>query len=288
MGVEIENLKINWFPGHMKKTNEKIKEKLSLVDFVIFVLDARAIRSTFNSYLLNLAKNKEKLFILNKSDLADEIETNKWEKQLIFKGNDVISLNLKNNNSRKILFKEINKFILRKKEKMNAKGIKNCICRAIILGIPNVGKSTLINVLLNRNQMKAENHPGLTKKITWAKVNDNFELLDTPGVLEANYENNIQAIHLSLIGSIKQEILPIDKLVEYLIGFLKDNYLDELNKRYEIKVKKNTDLLTILKLIAEKRGFLKKGNELDIEKSKILLLNEFKNGKICRFSLDKL
>ncbi len=284
----MENSKknIHRFPGHMKKASNQIVEKLKLVDFVICLLDARAPESTFNKYLLNLVKDKKKLYILNKSDLSDAKITAKWVEKLNNEGNIAISVSLQNKGSKDIIFKAINTFIKEKEEKMLKKGIKKTTSRAMVIGIPNVGKSTFINFLLEKNRMKAANTPGFTKSISWAKVNDRFEIMDTPGILEPKFENKTQAINLALIGAIKDNILPSEELSFYCLDFLKNNYKKEVENKYVFDFNEMKNEHDFFINLAVKRGYLKHGNEPDIDKAEFIFLNEFKNGGICKFSLE--
>lgn len=282
-----ENKSINWFPGHMKRASDKIKDKLKLVDFVICLLDARAPHSSFNKYLLKIVEDKPKLFILNKEDLADPKLTSDWLIKLSNENNKAISVSLDNLKSKDKIFEEISYFIKLKKEKMALKGIKNITCRAMVIGIPNVGKSTFINFMVGKKQMGAQNKPGFTKSITWAKINKEFELMDTPGILEPKFESDIDGINLALIGSIKENILPTEDLAIYAFNFLKENYKKELINRYDIE---NIDALNaydFFNLVARKRGFIKQGNKEDTQKAEYIFLNEFKNGIITRFTLEK-
>ncbi len=284
----MENSKknIHWFPGHMKKASNQIVEKLKLVDFVICLLDARAPESTFNKYLLNLVKDKKKLFILNKTDLSDEKVTARWVDKLNNEGNIAISVSLQNKGSKEIIFKVIDVFSNEKKEKMLKKGIKKTTCRAMVIGIPNVGKSTFINFLLDKNRMKAANTPGFTKSVSWAKINDSFEIMDTPGILEPKFENKTQAINLALIGAIKDNILPSEELAFYCLNFLKENYKKEVENKYLFDFNNMENEHVFFINLALKRGYLKHGNEPDIDKAEFIFLNEFKNGAICKISLE--
>ena len=278
---------IHWFPGHMKKASDQIKDKLKLVDFVICLLDARSPYSTFNKYLLKIVENKPKLFILNKEDLADDSVTSLWINKLNTEGNKCISLSLDNKNNKNKLMNAINDFIKLKQEKMALKGIKKSKCRAMVIGIPNVGKSTFINYLLDKKQMKAANIPGFTKSISWAKVNEYFEIMDTPGILEPKFENKINGINLALIGSIKENILPINELSYFALDFLRLNYKKEVENRYKIE---NISIISneeFFKIVAKNRGFLLTGNSLDVEKAEYIFLNEFKNGIITKFTLER-
>lgn len=279
---------IHWFPGHMKKAGNEIEDKIKLVDFVIVLLDARAPIATFNNYLVDKTKNKRKLYLLNKCDLADEEQTKKRILRLKDENSDAIAVSLENNKYKNEINKKIEEFLALKKEKALNRGIKNITARAMVIGIPNVGKSTFINMMIGKKVLGAQNTPGFTKKITWAKVNNNFELLDTPGVLEPSFDSKEIAINLALIGSIKATILPNEELATFCLNFLRKYYLYEFLERFKIEYKETDTNYDILKKIAILRGLIKKGNELDINKSEVLLLKEFKDGKITHFTLERI
>ena len=276
---------IHWFPGHMKKAFVELQEEVKLVDLIIEILDARAPFSSRNPYFTNITKDKKRLIILNKNDIADLKDFDKNSAKL----NDfdvVIELNLTNKNDYKNLFNVITKISDERKEKFLKKGMKPQLLRAMVIGIPNVGKSSFINYLNNKNSAAVGNTPGFTKANKWIKVENLFYLLDTPGILPANYEDETTKINLALIGSIKQEILPIDLLASELINIIKEKYLEEFNKKYSTDFKKECSSAEIFEKIAVKRGFLLKAGIPDIEKAQTLILNDFKNGKICKVRLD--
>lgn len=285
--IDKKKININWFPGHMKKASKGIEEKLKYIDFVIVVLDARAPNASLNNYLIKLVKDKRKLFILNKKDLADDYYTKLWIDKLNNNGNIAISTSL-DSKAKKIIFEKIVEFCKEKEKKNEEKGIKNTVSRAMVIGIPNVGKSTLINLLVGKKIQIIKNLPGVTRALTWIKVRDNFELLDTPGIMPPKIEKNEDKILLSLIGSIKEEILPLlDDITSYCINFLKENYYGEFMMRYSISDLDKLNDEEIYERIALKRGLLLKGGELDIKKAKYLFFKEFKDGKICKLTLER-
>ena len=276
---------INWFPGHMRKALNKISDSLKMVDFVIELLDARIPLSSQNEYVEKLISNKPRLYIFTKKDLSDELETTKWIDKLTNNGAKAIAVSLKDTQDFNKILKLMDEFSSFKKEKALKKGIKNVTTRGLVIGIPNVGKSTLINYLAKKQLTKVSNKPGVTRNIHWVKVN-NIELMDTPGILEPQYDNQEKAIKLALIGSIRQEILPKEELINVCLNYLKKYYLNALNTRYKLDgITENT---LILEKIAENRGFLLKNNTLDISKAIDIVLNEFKNGIITKFTLDRL
>ena len=278
----------NWYPGHMKKATNQIIEKLKLVDFIIFILDSRVPYTSFNSNLNELIKNKRKLIIFNKIDLADLDKLNLFIDKNLNKENDYyLLLNLSDNGSKEKIFKKIDDFSKEKLEKLKNKGIKHAVTRALVLGIPNVGKSTFINMIAPKNIQKVQNMPGVTRNITWVKINKNFEMIDSPGILEPRFKDANSGIKLSLIGSVKEGIINNDVLVEFVLNFLKNNYLEQLLSYLNLKELPNNNE-EILKNIAFLRGFILKNSEYDIEKAKVILLKDFKNGKISKVFLDEV
>ncbi len=283
MNEEIKT-NINWFPGHMKKTIIKIEESLKMVDFVIEVIDSRAPISSQNYYIEQVINKKPILYVLTKKDLCDTSETNKWVNYFNSNGNKAILVNLKTQKDYNLIIDKMMEFCKEKEKKMEKKGLKNVLTKAIIVGIPNVGKSTIINFIAKKCITKVANIPGYTRNVRWVKVN-NLMLLDTPGVLQPQFEDRIKGINLGLIGSIKEQVLPIEDLTDYCLNFLKKNHLSDLINKYKLKNVSTNQI--ILQEIAKNRGFLLKNNELDINKASLILLNEFKNGAICKYTLDK-
>ena len=286
--MEQKEKNIHWFPGHMKKAGNEIEEKLKLVDFVIILLDARAPRSTYNKYLEKIIKNKTRLYILNKIDLADDVYTKEWISKLKGENSYCLGSSLKNNAFLKEINAQIENIINIKKEKYNKRGIVNFTSRALVIGIPNVGKSTFINFIAKKSLMGAQNTPGFTKKITWAKINKHFELLDTPGILMPSFDDKISSIHLALIGAIKETILPLDEIIDYLLTFLKNNYFESFSKFYDANLLKDDDNIILLSKIATRRGLILSKERLDLSKAQILIFNDFKNGHIGKMTLERV
>lgn len=282
-----KNININWFPGHMKKASNLIEEKSKFVDFFIYILDARAIKSSLNKYLLSKTNNKKIMYLISKIDLADDKENEKWQKELSKQKDIALLVNLNNQKSIDLILNKIDEMINEKKEKMISKGIKSFSIRTMVIGIPNVGKSTLINLLSKRCIAKAENKPGLTRNITWIKVNKNLEILDTPGVLLPKFNSSNDAIDLALIGTIKENVLPLDDLFDYLMDLLRNEYNDLFIKKYSFDLSKYDNNEFLIEF-SKKRGYLLKNNQLDIERSKKIILNDFKNGKIGKITLEKV
>ena len=275
---------IHWFPGHMKKAINNIEEKVKLCDVVIEILDARAPMSSINKDLESRIKNKKRLAVISKADLADPEETKYWQNVLKEKFDRLVILNLTDPKSTKILSQEVAKLGEEKHQKEIAKGMKPQAIKAMIIGIPNVGKSSLINRLAKRKAAGVQNKPGYTRGEQFIKVNNDFILLDTPGILPMNYDDKQVAINLALIGSVREDILPNDELVKSLLYILRKKYPSSLLDRYGIEMIVNEQ--EVLKLIALRRGLLT-GGELDISKAEITLLKDFKDGKLARISLDQ-
>ena len=276
---------IHWFPGHMNKALNEIKEKVKLVDVVIELLDTRIPYSSFNDEFEKFVANKKRLFVFTKEDLADKEITKGWIEQFKKEGKDYLFLDVIRDNVSVILSKRITELAKEKHARDKAKGMKPQPVRAMIIGIPNVGKSSLINKLAKRKVAGVENRPGFTRGEQMIKINNDFLLVDTPGVLPMNYENKKKAMHLALVGSIKEEILPSLDMADYLLDFFKERYPSILEARFDIKeINENH---AVLEQIAKKRGLLGQSGVLQIENAASLLLKEFKDGKLGRISLER-
>lgn len=277
---------IHWFPGHMQKATKEINEKLKIIDVIIELLDARAPLASRNEVLLNLTKNKKRLVVLTKCDLADDKMTRLWIEYFKKQGVFVATLDQSNKKLLESLKISIGELGTEKQEKLMKKGMKPQPIRAMIVGIPNVGKSTLINRISQRRAASVQNTPGHTKAQQWIKVNKDFELLDTPGILPPNYSNPTNAINLALLGSIKETILPLDELGDKLLDFLKGNYADFLKARFQIEFENDEENYEILTKIAQRRGLIT-NKEFDIGRANAVVLKEFKEGLIGKISLEK-
>lgn len=275
---------INWFPGHMAKAIREIKEKLSLVDMVIELLDARAPFSSINPIVKELSANKYYLKVLSKIDLADDKQSNLFKKYYDDNSIPCVFVNLNNKDSIKPItnkIKEVAKPIIDKDIK---RGLKPRNIRVMIIGIPNVGKSTLINLLTRRKSAPVGNKPGFTKAQKWVH-GDGFDLLDTPGILWPNLSSNNVGVKLALIGCIKEDILPTLSLSKIALDFLKENYYDLLLEKYHIEY---SDFDSYMEQFAIEKKHLLKNNEVDILRSASLILNDFKNGRIGKITVDRL
>ena len=277
---------IHWFPGHMSKSLKEVEEKIKIIDVVIELLDARAPLSSINVQLENLIKNKKRLVILTKPDLADPVETKKWEEYLLTKYDSLLSLNLTDGNATNQIVKAVSKLGQDKWAKDKAKGMKPQALKTMIIGIPNVGKSSLINRFAKRKAAGVQNKPGYTRGEQWIKVSNEFILLDTPGILPMNYENKKNAANLALLGSIREEILPNTDLVNILLDYLKKNYPNALLERF--KINQIGSYEDTIKSICEVRKLLDSNGGLDYARGESLLLKEFKEGKLGRITLEKI
>ncbi len=276
---------LHWYPGHMKKAQIEIEGKLKLVDCVIELLDARIPFSSRNETLFKMSEHKERLVVLTKDDLADPIITKQWLSYYENASYKAIAVDLNNPKDVKQIIALASKCGDKKHEKEIKRGLKPSPVRAMIIGIPNVGKSSLINKIANRKAASVQNKPGHTKAQQWIKVNKDFELLDTPGILQSSYEDKSKALNLALVGSIAQDILPIDYVANSLLEFLNKEYKELLVKRYGEFDYENKE--AAFEYIAKNRGYMLKDG-YDVTKAQITLLNEFKNGVLGRCSLEKV
>lgn len=277
---------IHWFPGHMNKALHEVEEKLKVIDVIIELFDARAPLSSVNEHLEKATQHKKKLYIFSKADLADPNQTKLWQKHFRNEDSDVLAVNLSDKNAYNLISQAVIKLGKSKWAKEMARGMKPQPIRTMIIGVPNVGKSSLINLLAKRKAAGVQNKPGYTRGEQWIKVNKDFLLLDTPGILPMSYENKEKAANLALIGSIREDILPNSDLVTFLLDFLKFHYPDALKERFGIETITNHDDVT--NIISEKRGLLANSGRKDIEKAESLLLKEFKDGLLGRITLEWL
>ena len=278
-------MNINWYPGHMKKTIESIESKLKMVDMVIELVDARAPISSKNPMLDSILKSKDRIIVLTKKDLADESKSQTFLEKLKGENDHTILLDATNRKDVDRLFKLAENVVRDRRKNDKEKGIINRPVRAMIVGIPNVGKSTLINTLSGRKGAKVGNKPGVTKSNQWIKTTYNLELLDTPGVLWPKFEDKNIALNLAFIGSITDNVLDRETLALRLIERLQNIYPNLLDKRYNI----NSDELTGLEAmekIASKRGCIISGGEVDYTRVSNLILDEFRKGIIGKISLE--
>ena len=274
-----------WYPGHMTKAKRMMQENIKLIDLIIELVDARAPMSSRNPDIDELGKGKARIILLNKSDLADARLNQEWESFFKEKGYFVQPLNAKTGAGIKNIQALVQESCKEKIERDRKRGIINRPVRAMVVGIPNVGKSTFINSFAGKACAKTGNKPGVTKGKQWIRLNRNLELLDTPGILWPKFEDQKIGERLALIGSINDEILHVDELAVALIQNLKNSYLDLLEKRYDITI--DEDAYDTLKKIAIARKCLQKGELPDVDRASSMLLEDFRSGKLGRITLER-
>lgn len=277
-------MNVQWYPGHMTKAKRQMQEDLKLIDLIIELVDARVPLSSRNPDIDQLGQNKSRLILLNKADLADERQNEAWKEYFQKRGFHVVKVDSRNGSGMKTIQNVIQEACKEKIERDRRRGIKNRPIRAMVAGIPNVGKSTFINTFAGKACAKTGNRPGVTKGKQWIRLNKNVELLDTPGILWPKFEDQQVGIRLACVGSIKDDILNMEELALWLIEHLRTNYSGLLEKRYGIS--EEGMAVEILGKIARARGCLKKGEELDYVKASGLLFDDFRGGKIGRVTLE--
>lgn len=275
----MEEVKINWYPGHMAKAKRQMEEQLKLVDIIIEIRDARMPLASANPLIDELAKNKARLIILNKADKADLNQNNLWLKYfdralLCDSVNEKITTKVVN---------EVKDILRAKLEKAKARGIRNKTLRAMVVGIPNVGKSTFINNVVKKKVAQTENRPGVTKNLQWIRINEDVELLDTPGVLWPKFDDQDKAKILALLGSINDEILNKEELVLYGLNYIKKEYPGYLNMRYGI----NEDSEDLLNDIGIAKKWLISEGKVDKTKTINMVLSDIRNDKLGRITFEK-
>jgi ribosome biogenesis GTPase A len=293
------NSHINWFPGHMAKTRRQIEEDLKLVDIVIELLDARIPISSQNPDLKNILKNKTVLKVLNKSDLSDGKENKRWKDYFTKQGIQAVIVNSNSGNGIEETIRKVEEMMKDKLETLSEKGRTGRKVRAMIVGIPNVGKSSFINRVAKKNSTEVGNKPGVTKSKQWIRINDKVELLDTPGVLWPKFENEKVALNLSFTGTIKDDILAQTEIAYQLLKYLLNNYIENICERYNFKREQleeilqqdneeNVNIYEIMLMIGKKRGALIYGGNIDDEKTAKIILDDFRTGKLGNISLEKV
>ena len=296
---EISKLNINWYPGHMAKTRKQIIEDLKIIDIVIELLDARIPISSQNPNIAEITKGKKKIVLLNKCDLSDEKENQRWKEY--FKRNGIVAIPTDANTGKGInqIFKAIEGLMEEEQRKQAQKGRVGRKIRVMILGIPNVGKSSLINRIAKKSSAGVGNRPGVTKQKQWIRINEKVELLDTPGVLWPKFESEEVALHLAFTGTIKEEILDRVEIAYNLVKYLLENEREKICGRYKLENNvveqilnrqdrpENENIYDIMLEIGRKRGCIVSGGNIDEEKTARIILDEFKNGILGRITLEK-
>ena len=273
-----------WYPGHMTKARRMMQENIKLIDLIIELVDARIPLSSRNPDIDELGRNKARLILLNKADLAEYSRNDEWIEYFREKGWSAVKVNSKKGGGIKSIQSVIQEACREKTERDRKRGILNRPVRAMVVGIPNVGKSTFINALAGKACAKTGNKPGVTKGKQWIRLNKNVELLDTPGILWPKFEDQEVGLKLAFIGSIKDKILQTEELAAELIRFLNASYPGVLEEKYSIEA--GEDPYEELRLIAESRHCLLKGSGLDTEKAAGILLDDFRNGRLGRITLE--
>lgn len=280
----VSSMQFQWYPGHMTKAKRQMQEDIKLIDLVIELVDARIPLSSRNPDIDELGKNKYRLILMNKSDLADERKNQEWSVYFKKKGYYVVCLDSRSKAGMKHVTAVVMEACREKIERDRKRGILNRPVRAMVVGIPNVGKSTFINSYAGKACAKTGNKPGVTKGKQWIRLNKSVELLDTPGILWPKFEDQTVGLRLALIGAIKDEILNIDELSLELIKILLTYYPGILAGRYGLS--ETADPVEILKQIAENRKCITRGNELDYSKAAGLVIEEFRSGKLGKITLE--
>ena len=273
-----------WYPGHMTKAIRSMQEDIKLIDLVIEIVDARIPVSSRNPDIDKLAQGKGRLILLNKSDLADNKANKEWLEYYKSQNIQALLIDSRKSTGLKDIQKTVNEACSAKIERDRKRGIKNRPLRAMVCGIPNVGKSTFINAISKKAATKTGNKPGVTKGKQWIRLNQTLELLDTPGILWPKFEDNTVGMHIAMIGSINDEILHVDELAADIIDFMKNNYGGRLAERYGVE--EVSDNFAILEAIGKARGCLIKGGEIDYTKASNIVIDKFRSGKLGNITIE--
>ncbi len=279
-------LTIQWFPGHMAKARRQVTEKLSLIDIVFELVDARIPASSRNPMIDEIIKNKPRLLLLNKADMADPKVTKEWISYYKENGIHALAINSQEGNGMKQIVSEAKVILKDKFDKMAAKGIRPRAIRALIVGIPNVGKSTLINRLAKKNIAQTGDRPGITKAQQWIKVGKELELLDTPGILWPKFEDQEVGQKLATTGAIKDTILNLQDIAVYALRFLEENYPENLKERFGLEEIPD-DIVLLFDEIAKRRGSMMSGGFVDYDKTAELIIREIRTEKLGRLTFEK-
>lgn len=293
-------MNINWYPGHMAKTRKQIESDIKLVDIVIEILDSRVPISSQNPDIKKIIQNKKRIIVLNKADLSEEIENSRWVNYFKNNGIPAILCNSKSGQGIDKIEGIINSLMEEDKEKALQKGRINKIIRVMIVGIPNVGKSSLINRMSKKSNAEVGNKPGITKRKQWIRLSNNIELLDTPGVLWPKLDQENTSLNLAYTGTIKSEILEETEVAYNMMKFLLNNYKNKVLETYKIQevaveqilsneiLEENEKVVEVMNLIGKARGAIIKGGNIDLDRVSKMILDDFKNGRLGRITLEKV
>ena len=282
-----EMKQIQWFPGHMAKTRRLIAANLKLVDAVVEIVDSRAPLSSRNPEMDSMTKGKPRLVLLNKSDLADDRATQMWINYFRNSGAEALAVDCKSGKGLKNVLPTVRTKVLKElMEKRAQQGMTGAAVRLMIVGIPNVGKSSLINRLAGTKRAKVEDRPGVTRTKQWVKLDNNTELLDMPGVLWPKFEDQDVAVRLAFTGAISDDILDIETLAMKLLSYLAGEYPASLKERYKLELTGEESPLELLENVGRKRGMMISGGEINTERAAITVLDEFRSGKLGRITLE--
>ena len=278
---------IQWFPGHMAKARRQVEEKLGVIDVVFELLDARAVKSSMNPTLSEIIKNKPKLVLLNKADLADPHQNKRWVNYFENQGIAAVCTNSLVDDLSSTLVPRLERLMAPLREKEESRGMKKRPLRVMIVGIPNVGKSQFINRLSNKNKTKTGDKPGVTKIQQYLRVGDDFEVLDNPGILWPKFDDPDVGFKLALLGSIKDDLLPLDEVLFYGLRYLKEYYPNQLKERYSL-TSLDGEIVDLLEQIGRNRGSLLKGNTVDMERVIKYVVADIREAKFGRVSYDRI
>ena len=285
--MRIEDFKIQWFPGHMTKAKRMMESQIKLVDVVVEMLDARIPRSSTNPMLIDVLGNKPKVIALNKTDMADNAKTELWMQKLKNSSLPVCKVDCATGKGVKQLISMIQVAAKPVLDKWLKKGVRNRSVRVMIVGIPNVGKSTLINRLVGKNKVVAADKPGVTRGQQWVTIAKGLELLDTPGVLWPKFEDPEVGFCLAATGAIKEDVFDREDATELLVERLMERYPEELKSKYAVEFENSDDVRAVLAKIATSRGCIKAGGVLDLDRVIQTVLRDFRSGRLGRFTLDE-
>lgn len=280
-------MNLQWFPGHMTKTRRMIEENLKLVDIVIELVDARIPLSSRNPQINEIIGNKPRLLLMNKADIADEELNKKWEKYFLSTGVPTLPICSTSGKGLGVIFPKCREILKDKIESDKNKGIVNRTIKILVVGVPNVGKSSFINKLSGRKSAKTGDRPGVTTGKQWIHISKGFDLLDTPGILWPKFEDEQVGLRLAYTGAIRDEVIDVEELACYFLEYLRDNYPSALIQRYKMENFNELKGYELLELLGRKRGFVVSGGEIDTLRAASILLDEFRSAKLGRITLER-